>query len=102
MGLEDSNLELLMVLGMGKWFQEEELSTFFNSYLEGGGVAIITPSEIFSETASIIREMEWLRFLLYGLLVVRPAFEIHLESQPWSKNRNWLRFFLAKRVGIFT
>ena len=85
MGLEDSNLELLMVLGMGKWFQEEELSTFFNSYLEGGGVAIITPSEIFSETASIIREMEWLRFsfvrIVGGAASVRNPFRIAALEQ---------------------
>ena len=33
-----------------------------NAYLESGGVVVITPTEIFSETASIIRQEEWLRF----------------------------------------
>ena len=33
-----------------------------NAYLESGGVAVITPTEIFSETASIIRQEEWMRF----------------------------------------
>ena len=34
----------------------------FTSYLNGGGVAVVTPAEIFSETASIIRNNEWLNF----------------------------------------
>ena len=62
MELDDSKLELLMVIGMGNWFQEEGLATSLNSYLKSGGVAVITPTEIFSETASIIRLEEWMRF----------------------------------------
>ena len=85
MGLVDSKLELLMVLGMGKWFQEEELSPYLNSYLEGGGVAIITPAEIFSETASIFRETEWLRFsfirVVGGAASVRNPFRIAALKQ---------------------
>ena len=62
MELDDSKLELLMVIGMGNWFQEEGLATSLNAYLESGGVVVITPTEIFSETASIIRQEEWMRF----------------------------------------
>ena len=62
MELDDSKLELLVVIGMGNWFLEEGLATSMNAYLESGGVAVITPTEIFSETASIIREEEWMRF----------------------------------------
>ena len=62
MELDDSKLELLLVIGMGNWFQEEGLASSMNAYLESGGVAVITPTEIFSETASIIRQEEWMRF----------------------------------------
>ena len=47
---------------MGNWFQEEGLASSMNAYLKSGGVAVITPTEIFSETASIIRQEEWMRF----------------------------------------
>ena len=59
---DDSKLELLMVLGLGNWFEEEGLAESFTSYLNGGGVAVMTPTEIFSETASIIRNYQWLNF----------------------------------------
>jgi len=59
---DDSKLELLMVLGLGNWFEEEGLAESFSSYLNGGGVAVVTPAEIFSETASIIRNYQWLNF----------------------------------------
>ena len=62
MELDDSKLELLLVIGTGNWFQEEGLAPSLNAYLESGGVVVITPTEIFSETASIIRQEEWLRF----------------------------------------
>ena len=62
MKLDDSRLELLLVIGMGNWFKEEDLAASMNAYLENGGVAVITPTEIFSETASIIRQEEWMRF----------------------------------------
>ena len=62
MKLDDSRLELLLVIGMGNWFKEEDLAASMNAYLENGGVAVITPTEIFSETASIIRREEWMRF----------------------------------------
>lgn len=62
MAYEDSKLELLMVLGLSSWFSEEGLTGSLNAYVEAGGVAVLTPSEIFSETASIIREAGWLNF----------------------------------------
>jgi hypothetical protein len=62
MANDDSKLELLMVLGLGNWFEEEGLAESLTSYLNGGGVAVVTPAEIFSETASIIRNYEWLNF----------------------------------------
>jgi hypothetical protein len=62
MANDDSKLELLLVLGLGNWFEEEGLAESFTSYLNSGGVAIVTPAEIFSETASIIRKYEWLNF----------------------------------------
>jgi len=62
MANDDSKLELLMVLGLGNWFEEEGLAKSLTSYLNGGGVVVVTPAEIFSETASIIRNYEWLNF----------------------------------------
>ena len=62
MANDDSMLELLMVLGLGNWFEEEGLAESFTSYLNEGGVIVVTPAEIFSETASIIRNYEWLNF----------------------------------------
>jgi len=62
MANQDSKLELLMILGLGNWFEEEGLAESLTTYLEGGGVVILTPGEVFSETASIIRDQEWLRF----------------------------------------
>ena len=62
MGNDDSKLELLLVLGLGNWFETEGLEESFSSFLKKGGVAMITPAEIFSETASVIRNLEWMRF----------------------------------------
>lgn len=80
MEIQDSKLELLMVLGLGKWFQEEDLASIFNSYLKNGGVAVITPAEIFSESASIFRENEWMRFsfvrVVGGAATVHAPFRI--------------------------
>ncbi len=62
MGNDDSKLELLLVLGLGNWFETEGLEESFSTFLKKGGVAMITPAEIFSETASVIRNLEWMRF----------------------------------------
>tara|TARA_A100001015_G_scaffold292707_1_gene368353 strand:+ start:315 stop:2288 length:1974 start_codon:yes stop_codon:yes gene_type:complete len=62
MGNDDSKLELLLVLGLGNWFETEGLEESFSSFLKNGGVALITPAEIFSETASVIRNHDWMRF----------------------------------------
>jgi hypothetical protein len=80
MANDDSKLELLLVLGLGNWFEEEGLAESFTSYLNSGGVAIVTPAEIFSETASIIRKYEWLNFSFVrvegGAARVRDPFRI--------------------------
>ena len=62
MGEENSNLEFLMILGMGKWFEAEQLSDPLDSYLRNGGVVMITPNNIFGETASVIRKAGWFNF----------------------------------------
>ena len=59
---EDSKLELLLILGLGEWFENQGLADSLNKYLENGGVVVITPGEIFSETATIIRNAEWFKF----------------------------------------
>ena len=80
MAYEDSKLELLMVLGLSQWFTEEGLAEPLSTYLKSGGVVILTPSEIFSETASIIREANWFKFSFIrvagGASAVRNPFRI--------------------------
>ena len=50
-----SELDLLIVSGIGSWFEEEELSPSTKSFLEKGGSVLVTPSEPFSSSISTLR-----------------------------------------------
>ena len=62
MGDESVNLELLFGLGLGDWFEAEGLPAFMQSFLDRGGVALITPSEPFSASISMIKQSGLLDF----------------------------------------
>ena len=95
MELDDSKLELLLVIGMGNWFQEEGLASSMNAYLKSGGVAVITPTEIFSETASIIRQEEWMRFsfirVVGGAAFAQTPFQNRSLGSEFRIIRNFFR-----------
>ncbi len=50
-----SELDLLVVAGLGPWFEEEKLSATVKTFLERGGSVIITPSEPFASSVSTLR-----------------------------------------------
>ena len=56
LGDDEVKIDFLMILGMGRWFEEEQLFAFFNHFIESGGVAIITPGEPFSSAISALKE----------------------------------------------
>ena len=62
LGDEKSGLELLLVIGLGEWFEEQELGAVLQGFVEGGGTAILTPGQPFAKTASVIREADLLPF----------------------------------------
>ena len=61
-----SRLELLLVIGLGEWFEEQELGAVLQGFVEGGGTAILTPGQPFAKTASVIREADLLPFSSSG------------------------------------
>ena len=56
------DIELLMVLGLGKWFEDEQLGEFLVRFLSNGGVALVTPGEPFSSAVSVLKSNELLDF----------------------------------------
>ena len=62
LGDEQSNLEMLLVIGLGDWFKEQELAASLRGFLDRGGVAIITPGQPFVKTVSALRETELFDF----------------------------------------
>ena len=59
---EKSGLELLLVIGLGDWFEEQELGAALRDFVEGGGTAILTPGQPFAKTASVIRDADLFSF----------------------------------------
>jgi hypothetical protein len=53
---------MLLVIGLGDWFKEQELSSSLRGFLDRGGVAIITPGQPFVKTVSALRETELFDF----------------------------------------
>ena len=62
LGDEQSGIELLMILGLGGWFEEQELGPILQAYLDRGGVALVTPGQPFVKTISAIRGNDLLEF----------------------------------------
>ncbi len=55
LGDDQLKLEILMVLGVGKWFEEEQLGRPLKIFLKNGGVVLATPGEPFSSSVSVLR-----------------------------------------------
>ena len=62
LGDEQSKLEMLLVIGLGDWFKEQELAASLKAFLDGGGVALITPGQPFVKTVSALRETALFEF----------------------------------------
>ena len=62
MGDASSDLELLFALGVGDWFEKEALAAGLIPFLEAGGVCLMTPSEPFSASISIINKSKLMDF----------------------------------------
>ena len=62
LGDEQSSIELLFVIGLGDWFEEQELGAALQGFVEEGGTAILTPGQPFVKTASIIRDADLFPF----------------------------------------
>ena len=62
LGDDQMNIELLMVLGLGKWFEDEQLGEFMVRFLSEGGVALLTPGEPFSNAVSVLKSNKLLDF----------------------------------------
>ncbi len=62
LGDDQLDVELLMILGLGKWFEEEQLGEFMNRFLSSGGVALVTPGEPFSAAVSVLKSNQLLDF----------------------------------------
>ena len=62
LGDDQMDIELLMVLGLGKWFEDEQLGEFLVRFLSNGGVALVTPGEPFSSAVSVLKSNKLLDF----------------------------------------
>ena len=78
LGDEQSSLEFLSVLGLDSWFEQEELSTPLKVHLEKGGVALVTPGDRFSSTASVLNQSGLMDFSF-----LRVAGAASLNSKPF-------------------
>jgi len=67
LGDDQLQVDFLMVLGLGKWFEEEQLGITLTEFLSKGGVALITPGDLFSSTVSILKSE---RLLAYNFVRV--------------------------------
>ncbi|MDG1325768.1 MAG: BatA domain-containing protein [Opitutales bacterium] len=59
LGDDQLEVQLLMILGLGKWFEEEQLGGLIEEYISKGGVALITPGEPFSSAVSILKSNQF-------------------------------------------
>lgn len=62
LGDDQLKVDFLMVLGLGKWFEEEQLGLTLTDFLSKGGVALITPGDLFSSTVSILKSEKLLSY----------------------------------------
>jgi hypothetical protein len=82
LGDDQLKVDFLMVLGLGKWFEEEQLGIALTKFLSNGGVALITPGDLFSSTVSILKSEKLLAYnfirVAGGAVQTRTPFELEL------------------------
>ena len=62
LGDDQLNMEILMVLGVGKWFEDEQLGEPLKVFLNKGGVVLATPGEPFSSSVSVLKSSDLLEY----------------------------------------
>jgi hypothetical protein len=62
LGNDQLNLRCLLILGINKWFNDEQLGEATFSHIESGGSVLATPSEPFSSTVSVLKSAGLLNF----------------------------------------
>lgn len=62
LGDDQLNVELLMMLGVGTWFEDESLSEPILAFLNNGGSVLATPGEPYSSSVSILKSAGLLNY----------------------------------------
>lgn len=90
LGDENSNLELLLVIGLGDWFREQSLAPVMKDFLKRGGTAIVTPAQPFVKTVSAIKEAGLLdyKFLRVAGGAVRMANPFRIKALEEDSSLN--------------
>ncbi|MDB3958440.1 BatA domain-containing protein [Opitutales bacterium] len=91
MGITGPPLELLLVLGLSRWFEDEDLSIPLDSHLQGGGTVLITPpDDSFVAMNQVFKESGMLSFTFGGINQTIPGidpfrFEVLAEKSELSR-----------------
>ena len=76
MGITGPPIELLLVLGLSEWFEEEGLSNALDSHLQGGGTVLITPpDDSFVAMNQFFKESGMLSFTFGGINRTMPGLD---------------------------
>ncbi|MBT5716427.1 MAG: hypothetical protein HOI70_05910 [Opitutae bacterium] len=62
LGDDQLNVEILMVLAVGRWFEDEQLGEPLKDFLNKGGVVLTTPGEPFSSSVSVLKSNDLLEY----------------------------------------
>ena len=62
LGDDQLKLDILMILGIGKWFEDEQLGESLKNHLNSGGFVLVTPGEPFSTAVSILKSNDLLDY----------------------------------------
>ena len=62
LGNDQLNLRCLLILGINKWFKDEQLGEVTISHIESGGTVFATPGEPFSSSVSALKSAGLLNF----------------------------------------
>lgn len=62
LGDDQLNVELLMMLGVGTWFDDESLSEPILAFLNNGGSVLATPGEPYSSSVSVLKSAGLLNY----------------------------------------
>jgi hypothetical protein len=62
LGDDQLNVELLMMLGVGTWFEDESLSDPILAFLNNGGSVLATPGEPYSSSVSVLKSAGLLNY----------------------------------------